>query len=31
MDKESELQYIIYDILKMQIEFGTYRYGNTLP
>ena len=31
MDNESELQYIIYDILKTQIEFGTYRYGNTLP
>lgn len=31
MSKESEQQYIIYTILKTQIEFGYYRYLEKLP
>ncbi|KMZ52719.1 GntR family transcriptional regulator [Dorea sp. D27] len=31
MENESSLQFVIYDILKTQIEFGTYRCGDRLP
>lgn len=31
MDKKPELQQLLFDLFKMQIEFGAYRYGDVLP
>lgn len=31
MENENELQQVIYNVLLMQIRFGTYRYGERLP
>lgn len=31
MDNENELQQVIYNVLLMQIRFGTYHYGEHLP
>ena len=31
LENENELQQVIYNVLLMQIRFGTYRYGERLP
>lgn len=31
MDKKTELQWVIYNLLITQIDFGIYRYGERLP
>lgn len=31
MNDDMELRQIVYDVIKTQIQFGAYRYGDTLP
>lgn len=31
MQKEKALQQVLYDLMKMQIRFGVYRFGDSLP